>query len=105
MTLVQGKSCFPQKNHISKAFISFSFYKSNNEDQKNPLGSNKYPTESLEAPSPKAPTNVTWYTKKDLKQIIQTVFQAQTSKKRAKNKTFKAKLPDDYCGKSHMKCS
>lgn len=67
MTSVQGKSCLPKENRVSKTFTSPSSYKSNDRDHKDLLGSNKPPARPLQAPFPTSKDpSVNWYSQQDL---------------------------------------
>ncbi len=85
-----------QKFLITKCDVFADYDK----DYKDILGSNKLPVWPLEAPE----IDVVHYTKKDLQQIIQLVFQAQISKKRSSGDKLKVRSPDVYCGRSQIEC-
>ena len=80
MTSVQRKGHFAQKSRAFQAPSSPSSHKSDRSDYENPLGSNKpkpSKTPTLETPTPLSETlkfDITWYTQKDLDQIIKLVF-------------------------------
>ena len=44
------------------------------------------------------------YTEKDLQKILRTVLKARTLSDGTREKPLMARLPDIYCGKSHMEC-
>ncbi len=105
MTSVWGRSCL-QKEHNSKALTGSSSHILDNVDQdhkillKSNKPSNKPPTRPPEASA----IDAVHYTEKDLQQIIQLVFQAQTSKQESFEDKFKARSSNVYCGKSDIWC-
>lgn len=98
MTLVWEKGHL-QKKQVFKALTGFL---SPSSDHKNSLRQNKLSARSDKVLSPKVLVNITQYTKKNLEQVIQIVFQAQTLKEKTQDKIFKAKLPNIYCGKFYL---
>ena len=106
MTLIQGRGRLAQKSRISKAPIGLLSHRSDNEDYKDSLGSNKARLSKAIArlfqtpPPPKAP-KVARYMQKNKDHLLQTFFQVL---KGGSEDKFKAKSFDVYCSRSHIKC-
>ena len=103
MTLIKGQKHLAQKSQAFKALINWS----NNGNQKNPLGSNKFrPSEVFTGPAqalfpvPLA-SNISRYMEKDIDHLFQTFLQASKS---GSGDKFKAKILHIYCKKSYIEC-
>ncbi len=101
------RGCLIQKNQTSKAFTDFSSHKldqDQDQDYEDLLGSNKPlagPSKALITPK----IDITRFTWKNLDQIIELIFQAQTLKGRSSfGDKFKAKSPDIYHDRFHIEC-
>ena len=90
MTSIQGRRCL-RRERTSKGPSGFLLLLEFSHD-KGPV-------------NPPAESPVTKYTEEDLQKILRMVFKSRAPPSDGScEKSLKAKLPDVYCGKSHMEC-
>lgn len=110
MTSVWGKNCLALRSWASKTPNSPLSYQLDQSYYEDFLVSNQFrlyktPIFVISALLSKAfKLDIAQYTQKNLNQIIQSVFQAQTSKKRSFENKIKAKSLNVYCDRSYMEC-
>ena len=90
MTSIRGRGC-PCRERTSKDLSGFLPLPESSHG-KNPV-------------NPSVKPSVAKYTEKDLQKILKTVLEAQVPPSHGpREKPLKARLPDIYCDKSHIKC-